>query len=52
MEAPAGAAQQSFFTNEVRLTHPDEEAEWPAEPNLGERRMVAIPSAALGRAGL
>src|SRR5207249_8599582 len=51
LEPPAGAAPARFFYKR----NPQAAArrrKWPAKPKLGERRMVAVPSAALGAAGV
>jgi type II/III secretion system protein len=51
VEPPAGAAPARFLYKR----NPQAAArrrKWPAKPKLGERRLVAVPSAALGTAGL
>ena len=51
VSANAGAAPARFLYKR----NPQAAArrrKWPAKPKLGERRMVAVPSAALGTAGV
>ena len=51
MEPPAGAAPARFLYKR----NPQAAArrrKWPVKPKLGERRLVAVPSAALGTAGV